>query len=213
MLCFFFFLTFLLLTFRVSWATNMWVVETHTMFHRGWFEVLAVMVTWGLEGHYGLALLASSSVSGDRDPELPSCHESSRGWQRCKGEDWISGLYTNWEHPFWGYKKVGNKLQFIIVIVTDISYWVFLIWQFVFERGKLASLVPTVTSPWNHCLVRWWVFLLLGTGFQGSIASFGAISTNACRRQQLTRWDSSCCDWCFLLLPIAVVWGVRACMK
>ena len=19
----------------------------------------------------------------------------------CKGEDWISGLYTNWEHPFW----------------------------------------------------------------------------------------------------------------
>ena len=28
-------------------------------------EVLAVMVTWGLEGHYGLALLASSSVSGD----------------------------------------------------------------------------------------------------------------------------------------------------
>ena len=26
--------------------------------------VLAVMVTWGLEGHYGLALLASSSVSG-----------------------------------------------------------------------------------------------------------------------------------------------------
>ena len=47
---------------------------------------------------------------------------------------------------------------------------------------------PTVMSPWKHRLV---FFLLLGTGFQGSIASFGAISTNACRCQQLTRWDSN----------------------
>lgn len=23
----------------------------------------------------------------------------------CKGEDWISGLYTNWEHPLWDFKK------------------------------------------------------------------------------------------------------------
>ncbi len=49
--------------------------------------------------------------------------------------------------------------------------------------SKLASLVHlAVMSPWNH---RWCLgVVLLGTGFQGSIASFGAISTNACRRQQ-----------------------------
>ena len=44
-----------------------------------------MMVTWGLEGHYGLALLASSSVSGD-PLGTASCHGFSRGFAKVRIE-------------------------------------------------------------------------------------------------------------------------------